>query len=221
MRVPSNLNLVPITIPKFLKIFVACGAKNVSLNPIFPKFLIFRRPRRRKMCHWMAKVSPFWSVTASPAPIWTLMFTFSVLKTPRNVEIWAFKAIFLEFCQFSPFLEKVLSYRRNQAPGIYFKIFLKISKQNFWNFFKIEKTIILVLKLVRNHHLDQNLATFSLQAPNSANFPLKAFIFFKISAPLAPKFWSFRSLRIPIFLELESPPPFGSRPLPKNPLVYI
>ena len=48
-------------IPKFLKIFRACGGKNVSLNPIFPKkfpkVTIFRRLRRRKMCHWTPKLA--------------------------------------------------------------------------------------------------------------------------------------------------------------------
>ena len=51
-----------------------------------------------------------------------------------------------------------------------FEKFLKISKQNFWNFFKIEKTVILVLKLVQNYHVDQNWTKFSLKTPKSAIF---------------------------------------------------
>ena len=69
------------------------------------------------------------------------------------------------------------------------------------------------------------MAKFSLETPKSANFSLKSFIlskfslktsknsqfftknlhFSKFSAPLAPKMWSFRSLRDPIFVELGSP----------------
>ena len=66
----------------------------------------------------------------------------------------------------------------------FFEKFLKFSKQNFWNFFKIEKTIILVFTLVRNHHFDQNLIKFSLKILKNSNFPLKTFIF--------QKFWRLR-----------------------------
>ena len=61
----------------------------------------------------------------------------------------------------------------------YGKFFRKILIQNFWNFFKIEITITLVLKYVRNHHVDQNLTKFSFKCLTSANFSLKAFIFAK------------------------------------------
>ena len=37
--------------------------------------------------------------------------------------------------------------------------------------------MILVFKLVRNHHLDQKLGKFSIKTPKSAIFPLKPFIF--------------------------------------------
>ena len=61
-------------------------------------------------------------------------------------------------------------------------IFRKTSQDfqiKFLNCFQNRKTITLVFKLVRNHHLDQNLAKFSVKNPKSAIFPLKL-LFFKI-----------------------------------------
>ena len=135
--------------------------------------------------------------------VWGAVFC-GVLGTPTIHVLLHFEAIIFRKCG-------VL------GPG-FFENFLKISKQNFWTFFKIEKTIILVFKLVRNHHLDQNLAKFSLKTPKSAIFPLKTFIFSKFSAPSAPKMWSFRSLRDPIFVELGSP--LRPEVPPPKPLVF-
>ena len=45
--------------PQFLKNFGACGAKNWSLQPIFP---IFRRLRRRKIGHFRPKLAPFLAI---------------------------------------------------------------------------------------------------------------------------------------------------------------
>ena len=45
--------------PQFLKNFGACGAKNWSLQPIFP---IFRRLRRRKTGHFRPKLAPLLAI---------------------------------------------------------------------------------------------------------------------------------------------------------------
>ena len=68
--------------------------------------------------------------------------------------------------------------------------------------FQNQKSNILVFRLVRNHHIDQNLAKFSLKF-------LKKQIFFKnlqfwiFSLPLAPKLWNLVPLR-PDLLGIEA-----------------
>ena len=52
------------------------------------------------------------------------------------------------------------------------KKFRKVSQNfqiKFLKIFQHEKIIMLFVKLVRNHHIDQNLIKFSLKTPKSAN----------------------------------------------------
>ena len=46
------------------------------------------------------------------------------------------------------------------GPRNFFEKFLKIFKQKMCIFFKIEKIIIFVLKLVQNHHIDIKFGQF-------------------------------------------------------------
>ena len=58
-------------------------------------------------------------------------------------------------------------FSRKNCRSFEFKVQEIFSKNfsNFLNFFKIEKPIILVLKLVQNHHVIQNMAKSYLKTP--------------------------------------------------------
>ena len=95
------------------------------------------------------------------------------------------------------------------SPQFFFEKISKISEkfpEILSTFSKSIKTYIFVQKLVQNHYIDQNLAKFSHKTPKNGQFFLKIPYFSKFSAPSAPKIWSFIPPKIPIFLELGSPP---------------
>ena len=95
-------------------------------------------------------------------------------RDPKLVELQVPPTIDVLF-HFKKEFSKIFEMRKFR----YGKFFRKILIQNFRKFFKIEITITLVLKYVRNHHVDQNLTKFSFKCLTSANFSLKAFIFAK------------------------------------------
>ena len=81
------------------------------------------------------------------------------------------------------------------SDNLFQKIPKNLSKifKNLFNNIKIEKTIILVPKLVWNHYINENLAKFTHKTPKNVQFSLKALNFSQFSAPSAPKIWSFMS----------------------------
>ena len=74
-------------------------------------------------------------------------------------------------------------------PAFFWKTSQNFKKKslNSSNFFKIEKTIIFIAKLVPNHYIDQNLDKFSHNTTKTANFSSKTFFFSKFSAYSPPK----------------------------------
>ena len=61
----------------------------------------------------------------------------------------------------------------------FFKKFLKIFNQNFWNIFTIKKIIILVVKSVRNHHIEHSFAKSSIKTPKMSIFLYRPLFFSK------------------------------------------
>ena len=102
--------------------------------------------------------------------IWSLSLTYWMIfisKFFHHLQILDFSQRFgaPNFLEFkvplpTPFHFILINKFRVLGPGNSFEIFLKFSKK-FRNFFKNGKPIIIVSKLVRNHHIDQNLAKFS------------------------------------------------------------
>ena len=127
-------------------------------NMVYSKYSLWRSYSNKRMTYFKYKDLTVyqwknWNVWlrgffGRPQKLWSFRY-------PEPLMLYCiFKKEFLkvfEMCSFRymKFLEK----------------YLKIFKQNFWNFVEIEKIIILVVKLVKNHHIDQNLAKFSLKTP--------------------------------------------------------
>ena len=90
-----------------------------------------------------------------------LMMSWSEVFLGGPPKLWSFRypQQLMFYCIFKKEFSKCgVLYARN-----FFEKFFKTCKRNFWNFFKNEKIIILVVKLDQNHHVDQNLAKFSLK----------------------------------------------------------
>ena len=111
------------------------------------------------------------------------------------------KSLFIAFLRKN--FQKIWSFRSGNFPEIFRKRSKNFSnfqkKLKFFNFLKIEKTMIFASKFVQNHHIDLDLDNFPLKLQKSANFHIKPSNFSKFSAPSAPKVWSFRSLHTRFF----------------------